>query len=166
MALMLASLLAAALMWASFPPLDLGFLVFVAPAPFLWALRRVETVRQAGWVGFVFGAALWGGMLWWIFILGAVAWVPLTVTMALYATGYALILYLVRSWSPLRWWFVAVGTWALWDFVRARFPLGGFPWGSVGYPIGTIPGPRGGCPFGGLSSNCGGNIRNCSAGRR
>ena len=151
MALMLASLLAAALMWASFPPLDLGFLVFLAPAPFLWALRRVETVREAGWVGFVFGAALWGGMLWWIFILGAVAWVPLTLTMALYATGYALIMYLAREWSPLRWWFVAVGAWALWDFARARFPLGGFPWGSAGYPIGTIPGPRGAAQWIGAS---------------
>lgn len=142
MPFVLATLASAGLMWASFPPLNLGFLVFVAPVPLLWALRRTRNPRQAGWLGFLFGFAVWGGMLWWIFILGAVAWFPLTIAMALWSTGFALIMYLVREWSPLRWWFVTVGAWALWDFLRDRFPLGGFPWGSLGFPIGTLPGAR------------------------
>ncbi len=142
MPLVLATLLSAALMWASFPPLNLGFLVFVAPAPLLWALRRVRSPQEAGWLGFLFGFTFFGAMLWWIFILGAVAWIPLTSVMALYATAYAVMMYAVREWSPLRWWFVAVGGWALWELIRARFPLGGFPWGSVGIPIGTLPGTR------------------------
>ena len=138
-----AAIVSAALMWAAFPPLDLGFLVFIAPTPFLWALRRVRSRREAGWLGFVFGTVFFGGMLWWIFILGAVAWFPLTGVMALYAVLYGLLLYLVRMWSPWRWWAVAVGGWAMWELVRARFPLNGFPWGSAGYPVGTIPGMRG-----------------------
>jgi len=48
MRLFVAAALSAVLMWASFPPLDLGFLVFVAPTPLLWALRRVESPREAG----------------------------------------------------------------------------------------------------------------------
>jgi apolipoprotein N-acyltransferase len=133
-----AVILSALLMWASFPPLDMGFLIFVAPAPFLWALRRVATPREAGWLGFLFGFAFWGGMLWWIIILGVVAWLPLSVVMGLWGTGYALLLYLVRTASPLRWWSVAVGMWALWEFLRARMPFGGFPWGSTGYAVGDI----------------------------
>jgi len=137
------TLLSAALMWAAFPPLDLGFLVFVAPVPFLWTMRRVETARQAGWLGFLFGAAFFGSMLYWIFVLGAVAWVPLTLVMALWFTGYALVLFMARTWTAWRWWIVAVGAWAAMEFLRARFPFNGFPWGSAGFPIGTIPGARG-----------------------
>ena len=143
MARFLATLVSATLMWASFPPLDLGFLIFVAPVPFLWALRRVGTPREAGWLGFTFGFIFFGAMLSWSFVMGAVAFLPLTTVMALWSTGYALLMYLARNWSPTRWWSMAVGAWALWEFLKARIPFGGFPWGSAGYPIGTIPGMRG-----------------------
>ena len=79
-----AVLVAALLMWASFPPLNWGFLVFIAPAPFLWALRRVDTAREAGWLGFLFGALFFGSMLSWIFVHGAVAWFPPSIVMALW----------------------------------------------------------------------------------
>src|SRR3990170_6049087 len=138
-----AVLLSALLMWASFPPMNLGFLIFIAPAPFLWAMRRVNTPREAGWLGFLFGAVFFGAMLSWIFVLGAVAWIPLSIVMGLWAAGYALIMYLARTWSPWRWWTAAIGGWALWEFLRARLPWGGFPWGSVGYPVGTLAWPRG-----------------------
>ena len=137
-----AVLLSALLMWSAFPPLDWGFLIFVAPAPFFWALRRASTPREAGWLGFLFGVAFYGPLLIWIFVLGAVAWIPLTIVMALWAAGFALIMYLGRTWSSWRWWLLASGSWALWEFLRARFPLGGFPWGSVGFPVGTLAWPR------------------------
>ncbi|HSM01260.1 MAG TPA: apolipoprotein N-acyltransferase [Acidimicrobiia bacterium] len=138
-----AVLLSALLMWASFPPLDWGFLVFAAPAPFLWALRRASTPREAGWLGFLFGVAFYGPLLIWIFVLGAIAWIPLTIVMALWAAGFALVMFVGRTWSPWRWWLLAMGSWGLWEFLRARWPLGGFPWGSVGFPVGTLPWPRG-----------------------
>jgi apolipoprotein N-acyltransferase len=125
---------AALLMWASFPPLEWGLLVFVAPAPFLWALRRVATAREAGWLGFLFGAVFFGSMLSWIFVLGWVAWVPLTILMGLWAMGYGLIMYLARTWSVWRWWTMAIGGWALWEWLRATYPLGGSR-GSAGYAM-------------------------------
>ena len=138
MQLVVATAVSGVLMWASFPPLDLGFLVFVAPAPFLWSLRRARSPREAGWLGFLFGVVFWGAMLSWIFVLGAVAWFPLTAAMGGYAALYALVMYLARNWSPWRWWVMAVGAWAAWEFTRARWPFGGFPWGSAGYPVGTL----------------------------
>ncbi|MFH2073148.1 MAG: apolipoprotein N-acyltransferase [Actinomycetota bacterium] len=143
MQLFVAAALSSLLMWASFPPLDWGFLIFIAPTPFLWAVRRARSPREAGWLGFTFGVLFWGSMLSWIFVLGAVAWFPLTAAMGGYAALYALIMYPARNWTPWRWWLMAVGTWAAWEFFRARFPFGGFPWGSAGYPIGTLDWPRG-----------------------
>jgi apolipoprotein N-acyltransferase len=137
------ALISAVLMWLSFPPVNLGFFVFLAPAPLLWALRRVTTRREATLVGLTYGVAFFGGMLWWIYMLGAVAWFPLVGVMALYMVAYSLLLYVVRQWSAFLWWAVAVGGWALFEFTRSRWPLGGFPWGAVGFPIGTIPGARG-----------------------
>lgn len=137
------ALVSAVLMWLSFPPVNLGFFVFVAPVPLLWALRRVTTKREAVLVGIIYGTAFFGAMLWWIFTIGAVAWFPLVGVMTLYVVAYALLMYAVRLWSPLLWWAVAVGGWALFEFTRSRWPLGGFPWGAVGFPVGTIPGARG-----------------------
>ena len=146
-----AVLFSAFLMWASFPPLDWGFLIFVAPAPFLWALRRANSAREAGWLGFTFGSVFFGAMLSWIFVLGWIAWVPLTIVMALWGTMYGLVMYLARTWSVWRWWTMAMGAWALWEWLRAGWPLGGFPWGSVGYPIGTLAWPRGSAQWIGAS---------------
>jgi apolipoprotein N-acyltransferase len=136
-------LLSSFLMWAAFPPLGLGFLVFVAPTPFLWALRRVRTLRQASWLGFLYAAAFFGALLSWIIILGAVAWIPLTLAMGAFGAAYGALMYTVREWTAWRWWVVAVGGWALWDLLRARFPFGGFPWGAPGWPVGSLAWPRG-----------------------
>ena len=141
----------AALMWLAFPPVDWGIVVFAAPAPMLWAMRRVTTAREAGWLGFLFGFAFWGSMLWWIRILGFVAWFPLVVVMGLYTTGWALVMYFGRYWSMWRWWILAIGSWSLMEFIRARIPFGGFPWGAVGYPVGTLAWPRGAAQWIGAS---------------
>ena len=130
-------------MWAAFPPLDIGVLAFVAPVPFLWAIRRVERVGDVILMGFLWGFVFYGGLLYWIFILGAVAWVPLTLALAAYMTLYAFAVWAVRLWPAWRWWLIATGAWVLVEFLRARFPFGGFPWGSLGFAAGGSPGAIG-----------------------
>lgn len=127
----------------AFPPLEFGFLVFVAPVPLLWGIRRTSGPQHAFWVGFFYGVVFFGILLYWIVILGAVALIPLIFGLAVYAGLYAALLSLANEWSPWRWWIVAVGGWGAWEFFRARGPLDGFPWGSVGLPIGSMPWPRG-----------------------
>jgi len=146
-----AVLASAFLMWLAFPPVDWGVVIFVAPAPLLWAMRRVTTAREAGWLGFLFGFAFWGSLLWWIKILGLVAWFPLAVIMALFTTGWALVMYAGRYFSMWRWWILAIGSWSLMEFLRARIPFGGFPWGATGYPVGTLSWPRGAAQWIGAS---------------
>ena len=139
----LATVIAALLMWAAFPPLNLGILVFVAPAPFLWAVRRTERPTRAFWLGFLFFVVFFGAMLRWIFILGAVAWFPLVITMAVFGAVYGLLVWAVGGLPPSRWFLAVVGGWALVELVRARFPLGGFPWGSLGNGVSSLAWPRG-----------------------
>jgi apolipoprotein N-acyltransferase len=137
-----AVLASALLMWLAFPPVDWGVLIFIAPAPLLWAMRRVTTAREAGWLGFLFGFVFFGSLLWWIKILGFVAWLPIALIMALFTTAWALVMYSGRHFSMWRWWILASGSWALMEFLRARIPFGGFPWGAAGYPVGTLAWPR------------------------
>ena len=132
----LAAFASALLMWAAFPPLDIGPVAFIAPIPLFWALRRVERGFEAVTIGFLWGTVFFGLLLFWISILGFVAWVPLVMLMAAYFALYGLVVWLFRLWPAWRWWLIAVGAWALVEFVRARFPFGGFPWGNIGYAAG------------------------------
>ena len=135
----LAAIASALLMWAAFPPLDVGPLAFAAPIPLFWALRRVERGFEAVTIGFLWGSVFFGTLLFWISILGFIAWVPLVLLMAAYFAAYGLVVWLFRLWPAWRWWLIVVGAWALIEFVRARFPFGGFPWGNIGYAAGGFP---------------------------
>jgi apolipoprotein N-acyltransferase len=135
-----AAVVGALLMWLAFPPFDFGILAFVAPVPFLWGLRRVETPAGALGVGFVYGAIFFGLLLSWIAVLGMVAWIPLTLWLAAISAAFGLLVWTFRLWPPGRWWLITVGGWALWELVRSYFPWGGFPWGSVGYAAAGNPG--------------------------
>ena len=132
----LAAFASALLMWAAFPPLDIGPVAFVAPIPLFWALRRVERGFEAVTIGFLWGTVFFGMLLSWITILGFIAWVPLVLLMAAYFAAYSLLVWLFRLWPAWRWWLIAIGGWAAIEFLRARFPFGGFPWGSIGYAAG------------------------------
>ena len=135
----LAAIASALLMWAAFPPLDVGPLAFAAPIPLFWALRRVERGFEAVTIGFLWGSVFFGTLLFWISILGFIAWVPLVLLMAAYFAAYGLVVWLFRLWPAWRWWLIVVGAGALIEFVRARFPFGGFPWGNIGYAAGGFP---------------------------
>lgn len=135
-----AALLAALLTWAAFPPLNFGVLAFVAPAPLFWGLRRLESATAALAAGFVYGAVFFGALLSFVFILGAVAWIPLTIWLAATTAIYALVVWAFRMWPPGRWFLVTVGGWALFEFIRSTFPFGGFPWGALGTAAGGVPG--------------------------
>ena len=132
----LAAFASALLMWAAFPPLDIGPVAFFAPIPLFWALRRVERGFEAVTIGFLWGTVFFGMLLSWITILGFIAWVPLVLLMAAYFAAYSLLVWLFRLWPAWRWWLIAIGGWAAIEFLRARFPFGGFPWGSIGYAAG------------------------------
>ncbi|NND02916.1 MAG: apolipoprotein N-acyltransferase [Acidimicrobiia bacterium] len=135
-----AALASALLMWAAFPPLNLGLLAFVAPAPLLFALRRVESPTAALGIGFVYGLVFYGGLLSFILVLGAVAWIPLVVWLSATSALFGLLVWAFRTWPNGRWFLIAVGGWTALEFLRATFPFGGFPWGQLGTAAAGVPG--------------------------
>ena len=135
----LAVVLSALLLWAAFPPLDLGPLAFIAPIPFFWAIRRVERGSEAVTLGFLWGSLFFGVLLYWISVLGFVAWFPLTIALGAFFAVYAFVVWSFRLWPAWRWWLIAVGAWVVLEFIRARFPFGGFPWGNIGFAAGGFP---------------------------
>ena len=143
MAQVIAVLISALLMWAAFPPLGLGVLAFVAPAPFLWSLRNTERAGSAFGLGFLWGAVFFGGLLFYVRLVGMVAWIPLVAWLATSAALYAGLVWSFRLWPLTRWYLITIGGWALWELIRTHFPFGGFPWGGLGYAAGGNPGAIG-----------------------
>ncbi len=133
----------AVLMWAAFPPIGFAPLAFIAPVPLFLALRRVERMSYAAMLGFVWGAAFFGLLLNWLMVLGFVAWFPLSIVMGTFTAGYAIVVWIFRLWPTWRWWVIAVGGWVALEWIRGRFPFGGFPWGDIGYPAAGLPGAIG-----------------------
>jgi len=131
------------LMWAAFPPIGFGPLAFVAPVPLFLAVRMVERPVHAISLGFGWGAAFFGLLLNWLMVLGFVAWFPLAIVMGAFTAGFAFVIWIFRLWPAWRWWLIAVGGWMAMEFIRGRFPFGGFPWGDIGYPAAGLPGAIG-----------------------
>jgi apolipoprotein N-acyltransferase len=102
-------------------------------------------------VGFVFGWGFFTGLIWWIGKLGLVAVVPLIVVFGIHFGLYGWLLGRARKLAPARWWFAAVGGWALMETIRVRFPVGGFEWGLVGYSIAPYSWARGAAQWIGVS---------------
>lgn len=135
-----AALLSALLLVAALPPIGLGALGLVAPMPWLFALRRVDRLAQALGIGFLVGFVFFGVTLRWVMVIGAVAWLPLTIWLSATMAVASAVIWAFRLWPPTRWWLITTGVVVLWEFVRATFPFGGFPWGQIGYAVGSVPG--------------------------
>ncbi|MGH8957252.1 MAG: apolipoprotein N-acyltransferase [Acidimicrobiia bacterium] len=126
----LLSLAAAGLMILAFPPYSIAFLVPVALATFLFALRRT---RHPVVCGVVFGWGFFAGLVYWVGELGFIAVAPLVFVFGLYPGLYGWLVARVNDGPPF--YVAAVGGWALVELVRVRFPVGGFEWGLTGYPM-------------------------------
>ncbi|MFQ5719372.1 MAG: apolipoprotein N-acyltransferase, partial [Acidobacteriota bacterium] len=144
----------------AFPPLDLGVLAWVALVPLLAAIDGV-TPRQGAMLAGLQGAVFFGGLLSWIPRVvagyGHLGWalglliggILVAVLASFHAAFGALIAWLsrfdtgmARVATPFAW--VALAEWGrLW-------PLGGFPWGYLGYTQYRFPAMRGLAPWGGV----------------
>lgn len=118
------------------PPADFGLLALVALIPLLWALRGA-TPRKAALLAFVAGCAYYGILVSWAWYFGAIAVVPFAAVLSLYwAAAGAAIARFDRGGrgSP----FLIAAIWVLAEALVARWPLGGFSWGEVGYALHNI----------------------------
>jgi apolipoprotein N-acyltransferase len=114
----------AALIWASFPPLDCAFFAWVALTPWL-VMTGLSSSRQAWLWSLAAGYALFIALLHWLRYVGPEGWVALALYCALYWPAATLLLgRLKRRGLPFA--LTAPVTFAAFEFIRGNF-LTGFP---------------------------------------
>ena len=121
------------LLCASFPPLNWWAAAVVAAALLAWVLTRPTTTTAGGLgYGFLFGLAFYLPLLPWISeLVGAVPWLALATTCALFPGMFGLFAVVVRRLPGWPIWFAVL--WAAQEWLKSVLPFGGFPWGSVAF---------------------------------
>ncbi len=121
---------AGVLLWLSFPPVAFGPSAIAGVAALTVALWRAR-VRRGWGLGLVAGVVFFALLLEWMRVIGPDAWLLLTLLcaswVALIGAGTTLVTRL--PFAPV--WVAAL--WVLGEALRARVPLGGFPWGSLAF---------------------------------
>ena len=143
-------LLSAVLVWFSFPNfIEKNLapwgapLAWVAFIPFLLSLEGT-TPKQAAWLGYFFGFAQIGSIIYWIAILeeakylGPVAWAALVAYLSVYTSLFA---WTYRKCTllglPPIW--IAPVLWLGFEYFRGTQPWGGFNWGEIGFSQACFP---------------------------
>jgi apolipoprotein N-acyltransferase len=118
------------LLWLAFPPVASGLSAVLGVALVSAATWRARARRGLG-VGLVAGLAFFLPLLDWMRVIGPDAWVLLALLCASWVAlaGYGTALVSRLPAAPV--WVAAV--WVLSEALRARIPLGGFPWGNLSY---------------------------------
>jgi apolipoprotein N-acyltransferase len=99
---------------------------------------RGARLGAAALVGGVFGAAYLGLVMWWAWAsVGPAAWLALTLAQACWfvVLGPALAHVQRYCWWPV----VAPVWWTAVELARSAWPLGGLPWGRVGFAVVDTP---------------------------
>ena len=89
------------------------------------------SLRRGAVLGWLFSAAFWFTLIWWMRAVGPDAYVAL----AGFMTSYGLLLGAgLALLSRLRWWPIwSAVLWLAIEVFRGAWPLGGFPWGRLAF---------------------------------
>lgn len=122
-----------------FAPFRWAFMTWLAVGLLIWLAASAPGRGTALWSGYLFGLAYFGALLWWIVPVELIGYVPLVLLQAVSYLGLAAAAYRFREAPPV--WFIlgAAGTLALMEFLRLRWPVGGFPWGLPGLTVSPTP---------------------------
>ncbi|MBI2266905.1 MAG: apolipoprotein N-acyltransferase [Armatimonadetes bacterium] len=112
----------------AFPPYRVFPLAWVALVPLFLAVRHAGTV-QRGFLGLLFGVVYLGGVLSWIGVFGAHAWVAFALFYSIPTVLFALT-YGLPSFRDT-WWTIPF-LWITAEWLRAQGPTG-ITWGGIGY---------------------------------
>ncbi|MFE5331069.1 apolipoprotein N-acyltransferase [Embleya sp. NPDC056575] len=120
----------------AFPPVGLWPAAAVGPALLLAAIRH-RRAKVAFRLGTLFGLTFFIPLLWWLTNLGILPWLALSVAQALLL---GLLCCVVPTFARLPGWPLwAACWWVTTEAVRSRVPLGGFPWGRLGFSQADAP---------------------------
>ena len=156
---LLAALLLGAATVFGFAPFGFSVLPVLTLAGLFWLWQRVETPREAAWLGFAFGIGLFGAGASWVYValslFGGMAGVLAGIATVAFC-AYLALLPALAGWTatritatdgPLRL-FASAACWMLAEWLRS-WVFTGFPWLSLGYA--QVHGPLAGyAPLGGV----------------
>jgi apolipoprotein N-acyltransferase len=136
------------LLAASRPPVDIGWLALVGLVPLVLAVRG-QRPRRAALLGLLAGVVYYAIVVSWTWYFGAVAIVPLVLVLAAYwSAATAVVAALARR--GLAHPAITAVVWVCAEGAVARWPLGGFSWGELGYAMHDIAPVRSVAAIGGL----------------
>jgi apolipoprotein N-acyltransferase len=131
----------------AFPEPDLAPLAWLAFIPALYVLRRGGFGGRFS-LGFVFGASFFGPLLYWISIVGWVAWGGLVVLQAFFIGAFGFVygriaarseyLRVKGSGGVVRVLAAAV-LWVSFEYLRSIVPTVGFTWGEIAQSQHNVP---------------------------
>jgi apolipoprotein N-acyltransferase len=117
----------------AFPPYDLGPVAFVSLIP-LVAVFRGATRRRVAPAAVGFGLVFFGMLFPWIHLFGLAAYLLLVVLETLLVAAALVAGAWLRPRLPAGFAVLAFpAAFLAGEFVRSHWPLGGFPWGGLGY---------------------------------
>jgi apolipoprotein N-acyltransferase len=134
----LLSLLSGVLLFLSFPKFNSGFLIWVALAPLLIALKG-KNLRVSFALGLATGLTFFLGLLYWINIFSTAGLIILCLCSGFYVAIFCLGLNFIRMRSGVSEIILAPFLWTALEYLRSLGLLG-FPWGSLAYAqYGNLP---------------------------
>lgn len=133
------ALLAGCLLATGYPPFEWTTVSWAGLVSMVWLVATAPSRRIALWSGYLFGVGYFGIILWWLTEVELIAYYPLAMVQAVAFLIVAAGIYRYRDAPPWIFVLAVAGSSALAEFLRVRWPFGGFPWGSVGVTVGATP---------------------------
>jgi apolipoprotein N-acyltransferase len=122
---------AGALLAGAYQPMDVPALSIPAVAVFS-AVAWSSTWRGGAVVGAAFGLGFLGPLLWWLWAsISPGAWLALVVVQAGWFAVLGGLIAIPRSLPAMTWWTAVL--WTAVEVMRSAWPLGGLPWGRLGF---------------------------------
>ena len=122
-----------------FPPYEWTIVSWAGMAGLVWLLATSPSARAARWTAYVYGLSFFGTLLSWLAEVELLAVYPLVMLEALPMLIVGSAVYRYRDASPFVFVLVAAGSMGLAEYVRVRWPYGGFPWGAPGLTVSGTP---------------------------
>lgn len=132
-----------------FPFPSLGFLAWFAYIPLLLILEKRSSRDQLK-LAFLFGVFFYSGSMYWLYtalnsfgnLSPLISVAVLLLLILILSTYFGLIFFLSASLEKLlkisRFWILPL-VWILVEWCRNHWPVGGFPWGQIGYSQARYP---------------------------
>lgn len=134
-----AAAVAGLLLVLGFPPFEWTLPAWAGLVGLIWLLGTAPSARVSRWSAYLFALAFFGVLLWWLSEVELLAFYPLVLLQAAPWVLVGSAVFRFRDARPAVHVLAAAGAVGLAEFVRVRWPYGGFPWGAPGLTVSGTP---------------------------